>query len=48
MNYMISAGISMIIHLNFILPLIFIGLRGQVFGVWNFHVSQSSDTVNLF
>ena len=23
-------------------------LRGQVFGVWNFHVSQSSDSVNLF
>lgn len=24
------------------------GLRGQVYGVWNFHVSQKSDIVNLF
>mmetsp|Transcript_37616 Transcript_37616/g.57636 ORF Transcript_37616/g.57636 Transcript_37616/m.57636 type:complete len:95 (+) Transcript_37616:1-285(+) len=24
------------------------GLRGQVYGVWNFHVSQKSDVVNLF
>mmetsp|Transcript_37617 Transcript_37617/g.57640 ORF Transcript_37617/g.57640 Transcript_37617/m.57640 type:complete len:84 (+) Transcript_37617:1-252(+) len=23
-------------------------LRGQVYGVWNFHVSQKSDVVNLF
>lgn len=25
-----------------------LGLRGQVYGVWNFHVNQSKEKVNLF